>query len=428
MKEFSIAVLKYNNADRLTYQVCAEFLRLSGIWIWEQLTAIENSISEIDLENEPDIFVYDISELRNQIRKEKYLVYDVTIQKNIITGLGMAWRDKGFILEVNKILEVFLKYNLFTASLTLQYFRKENNYLVEKAGKYFEEAAKEFDEILKREKVKPKHLWYAKLYCWQKANLAADLCDNQIPMFVDVLSDECDALLDQYKNFHNVHVLIGMVNDIVSDEVEKSINEYNMAANRMSRDNGITYPILASIYYWIGKRCEGYNTAVSIMKKAYDMAYKASKYKYRIIYKKAIMSIYDEQYEKAVRYFEECIECLNKKNNYWDPLEQEYYFKTKIQIAYYRLIKFKEPESCIINLNDAFELYDKLEQGRKSDLKNVYTAIYWDIFGEEKDAYLDEELKRMNRNQAYIYYAKACEDLNEFDEAQKWWEKVQIEK
>ena len=57
-----------------------------------------------------------------------------------------------------------------------------------------------------------KHLFYAKLYCRQKANLAIFYqSEDKKGYDVDKLSEECEDLITYFPEFSNLYVLLGMI-------------------------------------------------------------------------------------------------------------------------------------------------------------------------------------------------------------------------
>lgn len=416
MKTFITAVLKYIVQDRIQYQLYAEFFRLNGIYVWEKLL-----ISDL----EPD------QDVREEL--EGTLAYRIT--GNNIVSLPLSYRVQNRLLDYfNSIFaknlkkteyeeaypilkKVYFDNDLFIAGVTLQYFRMKNSAtsVIEEAGMRFERAAKKLESTIPSEMLKRnRHLSYARLYCWQKANFAYYLCGKSMAKSVEELSQQCISNLKIYNNFTNMWVLLGMINDNVDRKILDSISAYERAL----RMNDLL-PFESSIYYWIGKRCEGYNNFKGIMMESYNRAYALDR-KYRIIYKKAMMYMWEDNWEEAMNTFYECLERIYIKGDYLDPLEQEYIFKVKIQIGFIYLTKLKKYRRCIDVLKQALDLKEQIWKGKKQ--VNSSTAFYFDLYGKEKaEEYIQIELSRMGCRQAYQYLSKAYEYLGDWDESERYW-------
>lgn len=415
MDNLKIAILRYDHKDRLEYQRKAEFLRLNGVYVLEQCLLFRGS-ANVAPDEERGILSFDVREQEGLADGEA--TFNEFDHKKALDELKDCWKDA---LEGTEFLEafdflrnVFVDYELFQAGMTLQLFRV-NDKLVEEAGDRFEEARKFIKQGMKddRNLWSNRHVQYAAVYCGQRANLARELCGLPVSVYLNKLADECHNLIVDCPDFSNVWALLGLVYEFADEKIADSLAAFDRALRQVGR-----YPFASSIYYWKGKRCENHIKGREISKKAYLCAYELD-HKYRITYKRAMVCEKEGDFRTAAYYYRECLRRIERKWNYLDSLEQEYYFKVSVKIGYIYLNELNQTEECIESLNRVLELRSGIEQGQQ--LMNEFTIYYYNLYGKQKaKEYIALELKRMGVRQIYGYLAKAYDRLGISDKAEEY--------
>lgn len=413
MEVFVTAKLSYSNENRIEYQLYAEFLRLAGIYVWERCECEEEEMPG-QLESAPEILYYRIKSSGMIYGNDGSFSGNAQLRK--LTGLVRQWEIKLKKTEFEEafpiLLNGFVLNALFEADATLQYFRMDSD-LVEAAGDKFQSVAHWLGKMMKEKEIyHNRHLRYARLYCLQKANYAYYLRKKPVAMDVDILAEQCDELLEEYPDFTNVWVLKGMVYEIVPQRLRNSINAFEHALSGVK-----PYPFLSSIYYWIGKRYEGVEMYRDRMEMAYQNAYRLDS-KYRIIYKMGMLYEKGRDWEEALLYYQKCISKILMKKKYLDPLEQEYFFKTHIRMAYIYLDQMKRYERSIDMVNKALHLRKKIKEGMEQEKANFETKFYYDMYGKRKAIdYIKLELSRMGTRQAYKFLSMAYKNLGDLEKS-----------
>lgn len=407
MKKFSTIIFLYNNENRVIYQICSEFMRMAGIWCRACEKKYSKEVEEF--QDYPETLFCDI-EKNLQLLAGKDFVADVDTQNHVLEKL-IDFCDVEAPDVWRKMKDIFLKYNLFKGSLTILYIDRKSN-LLEKAGEQFYLATTDINAEIKRGE-KNKYFNYAKFYCMEKSNKAKYLCDEQIHFVVGLVEDECKEFIQKYPDFTNIYVLMGKIYDICTDEIDTSIIYYAEAQNNMKG-----HPCLSTIQYYIARRCIGYNILVSIKNEYYKRAYQTFPNRYKIVYRMAITYLEKEQWEDAFKVFKICLSLLEDKHGYMDLQEEFYCFSVYLHIAYILLNKYNDMEKTIDYAKKAIELVEFIR-----NKKEPYIRICYQIFGKNYEEYLKEELLLLQRTlkKINIYYAKAFEDMGEYDESDKYW-------
>ena len=390
MNDIESIVLTYENRNRIQYQYYAEFFRFIGVYVCENLYIAETSGKDFDSSK----FSFSIEyEVKDGEKADKNTLLEIFKSK---FGETQVWQSE--------LIDIFDKNSLLQASVTLQYFKTKDVLLLD-VKKKFKNAADSLVELVKNkpEYLENRYVRYAKLYCKQKANDAQFLYDKSIVYYVDDLATEGLTILKTFPDFSNVWVLLGMIYEISKDFGRDAIDAFQRGIEDVKQ-----MPFTSSIYYWLGKQCGKYMALESMADNAFKEAYALMK-KYRNIYKIAQIHYRKKEWKETLFYFKECIQMIERKENFLDPLEQEYYFKVCIQIANIYL-KLEEYENVIKMVNKALELRKGIFGGLENS--NLYTEFYFKIYTEEEaKAYIRLELKRMRAKQAYQYLAIAYQEL-----------------
>lgn len=386
--------LAYPNDRRCIFQVCAEFLRFIGIYVSEYCKTSQEE-GDCNIGDEGEAYV----DLTNFPGID---VNSVGGQQRILDLLYGELQEYDFLGDFSGtfclLKEIFVNNKLLQSAITLQCFRMDDNLTLD-AGVCFKNAVeileKKIGDCLTRADLC--HLYYAKIYSCQKVNLSKYLNHESVEFSIDVLSEECSRLLSMVPAFSNVKVLRGMIFENVSNKIAETLDAYEDAL----QDIGDKY-YTSSIHYWIGHRCEKAKTYKDRCAKAYKKAYSIVP-KYRNAFKMSIMSKWEEDGEKELQYLLECIKCVEKKGDYLDPLEQEYYFKTNILIGniyiYTDNDNIKNIAKGISHIQNAL----KLREGIQNEVGGIriQTKYYQDIYGEDASKYMMLALKRMKPEKAY---------------------------
>lgn len=408
MGDLESILLSYKNEYRIEYQYYAEFFRLIGVYVCEDV--IFDDDDEIDC-------AYQIRDFSAFYRVDGRMNFsDPDDRKSKLEDvLKVAFGIPKLLEWQEDLIDVYEEFRLMQASVTLQYYRMKAA-KVSESGTCFDKAADALVDLIetKSQYAYEKHVRYAKLYCKQKANLAKHLCHEPIIYYVNGLAVEGLALIKQFEDFSNVWVLLGLIYEISKDFVRDAIDAYQRALEAVGDK-----PYASSIFYWRGRKCEEYVSLQPLKDESYEKAYHLVQ-KYRNIYKVARYHYDKGEQEKGFEYFQKCIRKIGRKGNYLDPLEQEYYFKVHILLSS-MCLKQNKFYNAIIYAKKAIELRDGIADGLKRE--NSYTEFYYKIYDEPQN-YIELTLERMGTRQAYQYLATACQACGMLEEAEEYWEKV----
>lgn len=413
MNKFASVELSYENDRRMDYQLFAEFLRLAGVYVYEYNKTVDSDkIAEIETDAECtgryEILSEDLSEAADARAKLRVLhqkLRDVISQ----TALEECYE---------KLEEIFLKHGLLQAGVNLQYFRAITEHsdmkgVLEEAGDRFEAAADDLVAAIKENPVYENncHMRYARMFCKQKANLAKYLCKQSVVYEVKELASESLLFLGDFPDFSNGWVLLGFIYEISKTYTRDAIDAFQRALKQEGEKK-----YMYSVYYWLGKRCEEYE----FLEEETDEIYrKAHGYmpKYRNTYKLARSAYRKQDWQEALARFDECLGYLEGKDNYLDPLEQEYMFKVNIHKSYIYLEK-KDYYNAILNANAALELREGIVAGES--MPNQYTRFYFEMYGDEAGKMIGLAEKKMSSRQAYQYLARAYREIDMPKEADEY--------
>lgn len=384
--EHTVSVLfLYRNEQRLEFQLYAEFLRLMGIYVCEKAVD-EDERTALGLRNSDFTFTYQIEGSLNVASDEE------KINKLNELKESLTW-DADFLSCYETLLNKFIAYDLFRAGTVLQYFRVKDP-LVGEAGRNFENTADELARIIKEEPEKHweknRYMRYANLYCKYKANYAQYLCDEPMIYYIDKLKNQGMLLTEEFKDFSNAWVLLGLVCKPASEYFVETIEIFYKAVSIIGNK-----PYVSSVYYWLGSCLESSEgitqNAKAYYKKAYDILRK-----YRNVYKVAMPYMQKNEWDTALRYFLECLAILEKKRGFMDPLEQEYYFKVSVQVCYCYM-QLLDYHSAYLYVSQALRLRREIEGLHEE--KDFFDKLY----GEKAQKYRGLTLKRMKPDQAEYY-------------------------
>ncbi len=311
----------------------------------------------------------------------------------LLTGLfGKIYQDSGrgqvIAEQLQELVNIYVENRLWLHSMNLQYFQKRKSFAVAGAKDAFLRSHNEVKDLLDRKKDLPVNPWYqyAWLWCEWKVDTACDY-KKDIPYFsVDKLVGRCSKLIEEYPEFDNAKVLLGLCYDSTPNRTNAALMAFEQAVKRM-KDECFAAPV----YYWMGRRYEAHPDMIKYTKHFYQLAAK-SRMKFRTIFKLAVLARDEEDYDSTIRLFDEIISKLDLKltMKFTDPLELEYLFKAYTQQSY---VYNKTGQN-----KKAIEVADKATRIKEEYIKNNH---YFEVFyGESADEYREVLSNRLDPKMA----------------------------
>ncbi len=418
MKVAETFVLQYTNSNRVEFQYYAEFLRLAGIYVWEYLKDIYSKKAGAAMDF-GDAVVLDVDEILCQMDEKDQVHSWANLYACLPDAVKEEQKQKDLNVETNELLTALLllnpvyeKNNLLASVTALQYFRIESDEIRE-AANHFAKAANGLENLIAADEVlfNNRYLRYAVLYCKQRANLGRWICRQPLLEFADLLADECLVLAKKYPDFSNAWVLRGLAFETSERHSKDAVEAFRQGAMSVGK-----VPYASSIYYWIGKRCEGYKEVDKMLMTdwAYEHGYKLEP-KYRLCYKMAFVNERWYRWEEVDDYYKKCMAYIAVKGNFLDPLEQEYCYKSAIRAAYNCLAHLRNAGKAIELLQIAERLRENIKDGMSA--VSEYTKYYFDLYGDRAQKFIELQLGRMGTLQMYQYFAKAYQIVENREKA-----------
>ena len=451
MKNFKSIKIIHNIENRIEFLFFAEFFRLCGIFVGEYIyyapeyaeniksgeIDVEDSVREIEYAREPqdecDAELYvglDISDsmgifsnntvflrkswdfvLGNEYSKH-FSELDNNIQeeilRHILKELAGVLEEKGIPLDLktfNKIGYIYVKYHLMKYLADMQYFRVYCDRHT-RALDVFSNVESELREICNNTQENNRYYNYARIYCASKANSAGIYNRIGIPYAVEELVNECRKLINSETDFSNASVLLGLIYENLPQYSHEAIKAFEQALETVE-----PYRYAYHIYYWLGKRYEVYDSRLKYAEKMYLRA-NDHKERFRNFYKLGMINFKLDQYEESVEYFKKTLQQLNlkKQEQYLDPLEINYYYKSSSMISYIYCFCREDPEKAIKYSNKAIKLIRSLENNR----------YFKDFYNNEADTYQSITKEQINEKKIYQYLSRSYRKLGKIEEADKW--------
>lgn len=451
MKNFKSIKIIHNIKNRIEFLFFAEFFRLCGIFVGEyiyyapgyaekiksQEQENKESVKEIEYAREPkdecDVELYvglDISESMEAFSNNtvflkrswdfflmnKYSEHfsglrdDVQekILRLVLKELGVVLKGKGISLDLetfNTIGHIYVKYHLMKYLADMQYFRVYCDRHT-KALAVFSNVETELRQICSNTQKNNRYYDYARIYCASKANSAGIYNRIGIPYAVDELVNECRKLINSEDDFSNASVLLGLIYENLPEYSHEAIKAFDQALETVE-----PYRYAYHIYYWLGKRYEAYDSRLKYAEKMYLRA-NEHKERFRNFYKLGMINFKLHRYEASVDYFAKTLQqlTLKKQEQYLDPLEVNYYYKSSSMISYIYCFRREEPEKAIKYGIRAKELIENLD-------KNQY---FEDFYKGEAAIYRSITKEQINEKKIYQYLSISYRRLGEIKEADKW--------
>ncbi len=327
----------------------------------------ENVISNCSENDQQDI-------MGNFVKKVFLVIFSDLNQSPIDT----AW--------VQKLVDIYVEQKIWLHSMNLQYFTKRKSSAASSAKEAFLGSHERVKALLdeKPDKEIERFYRYAFLWCEVKVNTACDYNDEIIYFFKENISERCRRFCDDFPDFANAKVLLGLCYEPFPQTVGDALEAFKDALRGIGDEC-----FAAPVHYWRGKRYEIYADMRNKAQRCYQDA-NFVKPKFRTYFKLAVFARNDGDYEKTIELFGKIIEKLKMKMEmkYADPLELEYLFKAYTQqcYAYHKAGKWLEA----------------VRVGEKATIikeKNIDENYFFDVFyGEEAEKYREILKERLSLN------------------------------
>lgn len=406
----------HNIKTRIDFSFLAEFFRLAGIYVIE---CIDNDEDVSSYQNTPDCFDITVDTCGSNNASEYGPAVDFYKIKNIAGGDGLIrlWNEnvqKNVLRNVlvqmalllkkeppgagwETLIQNYVAYNLMLHSLNLQYYSKKPSYAIKNVQNVFYALQRDLESDLKLISInnpERKYLEYAKIYSKVKVNAGCKFMNQGFEFPIEELADECRECMNRYPDFSNLKVLLGLCYEYKPVYAPMAIRALVSA---LEEENQYCYS--SHIYYWIGKQYEAYTANWEDSVNSYKRSFKR-RHKYKNMYKLAVAHRVACDYEDAISSFTWIIDKLKEKIklNMLDPLEVEYYFKSKAMIATIYFSDLKDYLGAIEHGESLIRNYNQLV-----DADDYYNQLY----GNEADNYrrLTKQRFDTKRVRSILYYS-----------------------
>lgn len=434
IKKFRSVQIIHDILHRIDFSYLAELLRFMGIFVCEKiLVDEEESASEkrtrysarlytgkrtivpeeekilqcskekynqyLESLQEEVIFLDDFSML-NTARKNAKDVFSEAIpcllkklyQKVLLTNIIDRVLENIFdpldfeaisVVQLKEVIDIYVDQELWLHSMNMQYFVKYPSPIIASAKRAFLESHNRLEAVLKqKEGGNVEFLYrYALLWCEMKVNNACNYNRERLHFPIEIVSADCRRLCDDYPDFVNARVLLGLIYEPSSGNANEALWAFSDALQGLKGEC-----FAAPVYYWVGKQYDSYRSMKRMAETCYQYA-DQSKAKFRTYFKLAVIERDRENYTKAIFYFDKIIRklTLKFKMKFVDPLELEYLFKAYTQESY---IYYKKREYW-----EAIEVGEKAEGIKASIDDNYYFEVFYGGRADEYRKILKERLK-----------------------------------
>lgn len=406
----------HNIISRIDFSFLAEFFRFAGIYVVE---CIDNDSDESPYLNTENCFnvtidtcgseqafdfgpALDFREIKININKNENIrewkykhqmiaLMDVLVRIALLLGETPPGNIWGILIKE------YVMNDLMLHSLNLQYYFKRSSFAIENIQNSFYAVQSDLEsELEKINNCDPEYqyLEYARIYSRVKVNAGCKFMSQRFEFPIEELTAECTECINRYPYFSNFKVLLGLCYEYEPIYAPMAIRAF---ARALEEENEYCYS--SHIYYWIGKQYEAYHANWEDSVNIYKTSYKR-KHKYKNKYKIAIAQREAGEYEEAINSFTWIIDKLQEKIslNMLDPLEIEYYFKSKTMISIIYFSDLKDYLGAIEHGEDLIRNFNHM-----IDRDEFYTQLY----GEENENYKHLTRRRLDtkRIRSILYYS-----------------------
>lgn len=406
----------HNVITRIDFCYLAEFFRFAGIYVVEYIDG-DTDISPYQEDRNCFDITIDTCGSQKALEDERYIDFrrmkssyhfssnihrwNKMNQKMLLDGLLL---DIMIQLRENRLSRIwqilvnnYVEYVLVIHSMNLQYYFKNPSSVIEEAQKVFYNVYHSLSvehEIMEKGLLDLRHLEYAQLYCKVKVNAGCKFMMQKFQFPIEELGKECSACANKYPDFSNLKVLHGLCYEYEPIYAPIAISAFLSALQDINMNCYSSH-----IYYWIGKQYEAYHENWNDAVKSYKFSYDR-KHKYKNQYKLAVADRVAGEYLQAIDRFNWIIEKLQNKIRLkmTDPLELEYYFKSKAMIAIIYFNDLKDYPHAIEHAEYLINVYDKLV-----DESRFYFEFYGDFEADYKK--LTKKRFHINKVRSILYYS-----------------------
>lgn len=455
MRKLRSVKIIHNISDRLDFLFLAEFFHFCGLYVGEEILGSEQFDPLQELEDQcfdiyicvsrsPDFYQslqsYEESDIDRLKAKKRFIFFrgvrDEVLQIDRKKGLGeLSDRQKSRLLtecmgriikriqmpsavnEWKELIRIYVANQLMLHSSSLQYYPRRNSDAVKDAGEGMMAAYEQLNgqNALLTSEIGD-YARYARIWCAVKANEAYEYQNKALYFEPQDLAEECERLIEQNPDFSNTNVLIGLCYEHSKDKAVEAISAFQTAL-KMER----TKCYSSSIYYWIGKRFEAYESRQEEAEKSYREAYNKKK-KFRNIYKLAMYAKNRGQYENAEQYYTEILSALKEKKEkqMQDPLELEYAFKAYQQMC---VMFYDQCDDVTVKYQKIISYAESAIAVREEEIDA--SSMYVELYGEERAGIYREISKdRMSLSGIYRILSSIYSELHESELSRKYRDKI----
>ncbi len=256
------------------------------------------------------------------------------------------------IALLRKLVSTYIKFDLYMHSFNIRYYYSTN------LNEYLRAYMGAYNEIM-QEAYSGQYSVYFKLCCAQKVN---EVCDRlkTIREYSGIrLLTEALELAGQYPEWQSAWGLAANLAKQEPSRVQEVPVYYMKNDDKQNEYNSYNY-------YSLGKFYEQRRASEEITVRCYQRSYDIDPTNYRALYKVAIFSEKNQEYEKARNAYYQIIQMLEPiaKAFMIQPMEAEYLIK-----AYYRNIRITRvnldcPKAALQIIEEALKLKDVLEENQ----------------------------------------------------------------
>lgn len=332
--QLKCVTIEHKEDQMKEYRWLSGYFRMMGIFVVQRSIEI-SAIADTDL-----IFSF----VQNDRQESNYIYICQPFEETKKWLCGVLKKVKDVFSadvyeEMQNIASIYCKYDLMRSSYAIQYFADSDNIDV---LTYMLQSALNFNRAyqkLKNKNDKSKYFLMAKCNCQRRINelyrilwnysqrsgksIEGSNCLKLIPY--SEIKSGIEEILKKDNQFFGAYAVQGFVESLETTHLEKSGFSFEIAAKIIGDKS-----YASCLYYHIGNFFE---RILLNQKEAYDnywKAYKLNETNYRAIYKIAYTAYENEEFEKAIEYFDKIRNLLDFKedHSFLQPIECAYLYKT----------------------------------------------------------------------------------------------------
>lgn len=405
VKEDELAMLSWERGD---YETMLKQLPETTCFFYEEAERILSVLPQ----REEDVFLMPVYRFYSCEQQEQLL-------RNLLELFLRGFDEKQAVDAggFNELIKIYVTNELMLHSINMQYFSKRPSDVIFEARTAFRKGHKKITRLLLKEMPEEIRMYYeyARLWLEVKINSACDYLQDIYDFSIDKLAERCMKLINCYPDFTNAKILLGLSYEPSVSNANEALAAY-LAALRDINGECFASPV----YYWMGKRYESYNRSRDDAEKSYEIA-NQKKRKFRNYFKLAIFAKNKKDYTEAIKLFQEIANKLEMKKEleYTDPLELEYIFKSYGQQCFCYYQQEKYPESIRMG-HEAESLWTEIEEGKY----DRYFRIFYGVEKFKDKKYRKLLLDRLGRASIYSLLSDAYRKMLNVERANLYRERA----